>query len=59
MRNDEGRTFLSFVRRLAIVMSCLVGWFALLVQNSCKEPSDGLQAPDWGHYANDERRPSV
>ena len=40
MRTDEGGTFLSFVRRWVIVMICLVGWFALLVQNSCK---DGLQ----------------
>ena len=40
MRNDEGRTFLSFVRRWAIVMICLVGWLASLIQNSCK---DGLQ----------------
>ena len=40
MRNNEGRTFLLFVRRWAIVMICLVGWLASLIQNSCK---DGLQ----------------
>jgi hypothetical protein len=33
MRNDEGRTFLSFVRRLAIVICCLVGWFTSLFHN--------------------------
>ena len=38
MRNDKGRTFLSFVRRLAIVVVvCLVRWFASLIQSSCKD----------------------